>query len=378
MSRTALVWLSVPDTIGTRALNRATLARQLLLRRADLPAIDAIEHLVGMQAQAPLAPYVGLWSRLGSFRTAELAGLITGRQAVRIHLMRTTVHLVSARDAVTLAPLLRGVHERTFATGSPFGPRLAGLDLAELVAEGRRLLGERPRSRVELGQDLAARWPRYDPGDLAYAVSYLLPVVQVPPRGVWGQPQGTARWAPAEIWLGRPLDPRPRIEEMIRRYLGAFGPATVGDIQAWSGLTRLREITSVMAPRLRRDRDESGSELLDLPDAPRPDPDTPAPVRFLPEYDNLLLSHADRGRVIPGRRPVPLPPGNGGRTGTVLIDGRWNGIWTLSRTGGHAALRVQPHDPITGRDAEALEAEGARLLSFAAAGAATTRCEVSR
>jgi hypothetical protein len=378
MSRTALVWLSVPDTIGTRALNRATLARQLLLRRADLPAIDAIEHLVGMQAQAPLAPYVGLWSRLGSFRTAELAGLITVRQAVRIHLMRTTVHLVSARDAVTLAPLLRGVHERTFATGSPFGPRLAGLDLAELVAEGRRLLGERPRSRVELGQDLAARWPRYDPGDLAYAVSYLLPVVQVPPRGVWGQPQGTARWAPAEIWLGRPLDPRPRIEEMIRRYLGAFGPATVGDIQAWSGLTRLREITSVMAPRLRRDRDESGSELLDLPDAPRPDPDTPAPVRFLPEYDNLLLSHADRGRVIPGRRPVPLPPGNGGRTGTVLIDGRWNGIWTLSRTGGHAALRVQPHDPITGRDAEALEAEGARLLSFAAAGAATTRCEVSR
>src|SRR5437868_9378094 len=116
MSRTALVWLSVPDTISTRALNRATLARQLLLRRADLPAIDAIEHLVGMQAQAPLAPYVGLWSRLGSFRHTELAGLITGRQAVRIHLMRTTVHLVSARDAVELGPLLRRVHERAFAT----------------------------------------------------------------------------------------------------------------------------------------------------------------------------------------------------------------------------------------------------------------------
>jgi len=138
----------VPDTISSRALNRATLARQLLLRRADLPTIDAIEHLVGMQAQAPLALYVGLWSRLGSFRHTELAGLIAGRQDVRIRLMRTTVHLVSARDAVMLAPLLRGVHERAFATGSPFGPRLAGLDLAELVAEGLRLLGEQPRSRA--------------------------------------------------------------------------------------------------------------------------------------------------------------------------------------------------------------------------------------
>jgi len=368
----------VSDTISIRALNRATLARQLLLHRADLSAIDAIEHLVGMQAQAPLAPYVGLWSRLGSFRHQELAGLITGREVVRIHLMRTTVHLVSARDAVRLGPLLRPVHERAFATGSPFGPRLAGLDLAELVAEGQRQLAEQPRSRAELGRALAVRWPQHDPVDLAYAVSYLLPVVQVPPRGVWGQPQGSARWAPAETWLGRPFDPRPRIEEMIRRYLGAFGPATVNDIQAWSGLTRLREITSVMAPRLRLARDESGAELLDLPEAPRPDPDTPAPVRFLPEYDNLLLSYADRGRVIPGGRPVPLPPGNGGRTGTVLINGRWNGIWTISRSGDTAVLRIEPHDPITGQTADALEAEGARLLSFAAADATVATCELRR
>jgi hypothetical protein len=369
---------NVPDTISTRALNRATLARQLLLCRADLPAIDAIEHLVGMQAQAPLAPYVGLWSRLGSFRHTELADLITGRQAVRIHLMRTTVHLVSARDAVTLGPLLRPVHERAFATGSPFGPRLAGLDLTELVAEGQRLLGEQPRTRTELGRALAGRWPRHEPLDLAYAVSYLLAVVQIPPRGVWGQPQGNARWAPAEMWLGRPFDPRPRIEQMIRRYLGAFGPATVNDIQTWSGLTRLREITSVMEPRLRLARDESGAELLDLPDAPRPDPDTPAPVRFLPEYDNLLLSYAERGRVIPGGRPVPLPPGNGGRTGTVLVDGRWNGIWAISRSRDTAVLRVQPQDPITSRDADALEAEGARLLRFAVPEAGVTRCEVRR
>ena len=202
--------------------------------------------------------------------------------------------------------------------------------------------------------------------------------MQVPPRGVWGQPQGSARWAPAELWLGRPFDPRPRIEAMIRRYLAAFGPATVHDIQAWSGLTRLRQVTSVMGSRLRLARDESGAELLDLPGAPMPDPDTPAPVRFLPEYDNLLLSYADRGRVIPGRRPVPLPAGNGGRAGTVLIDGRWNGIWGISHSGEVAVLRIEPHEPVSGQDAEALEAEGTRLLGFAAPGATAARCEISR
>lgn len=355
------------ETITARSLSRATLARQLLLDRAGLPAIEAIEQLAGMQAQAPLAPYVGLWTRLRSFRHAELAGLICDRHAVRIHLMRTTVHLVSTADALALRLLFASVHQRAFAA-SPFGRKLTGMDLGELVSAGRQLLAGQPLTRAELGRELVKRWPGHDPVDLAYGVCYLLPVVQVPPRGVWGQPQGSARWAPADSWLGRALDPRPAVEQMIVRYLAAFGPATVNDAQAWSGLTRLREITDAMAGRLRRFRDEGGAELLDLPDAPRPPPDTPAPVRFLPEYDNLLLSHADRSRVIPGGRPVPLPAGNGGRTGTLLIDGRWNGEWAISRNGDQATLRLEPHIRITREDAGALEAEGARLLSFAAPG----------
>lgn len=362
-------------TLDARSLNRATLARQLLLERAALPALDAIEHLAGMQAQAPLSPYVGLWARLRSFQHGELAGLLLGRQAVRTHLMRTTVHLVSARDALWLWPLTHIVHERGFASGSPFGRRLAGVDLGDLVATGRQLLAGQPLTRVELGRELAKTWPAYDPADLAYGVSYLAAVLQVPPRGVWGQPQARVAMTPIQTWLGEPFDPEPSAAELIRRYLAAFGPATVNDIQAWSGLTRLREVVTGMTGELWTARDESGAELFDLPDAPRPGPDRPAPVRFLPEYDNLLLSHADRGRVNPAGRPVPLPAGNGARTGTLLIDGIWNGTWSLHRSAAGATLRIETHSRVPAQD---LEAEAAGLLRFLAADAGPQRVEIRR
>jgi hypothetical protein len=360
-------------TLDVRSLNRATLARQLLLDRASLPALDAIERLAGMQAQAPLSPYAGLWTRLHSFRPDELAGLLLGRQAVRTHLMRTTVHLVSARDVLWLWPLTHPVHERGFATGSPFGRRLAGVDLDDLVKAGRELLAGQPLTRTELGRALAASWPGYDPADLAYGVSYLAAVLQVPPRGVWGQPQGKVAVAPIETWLGRPFDPAPSAAELIRRYLAAFGPATVNDIQAWSGLTRLREVVAGMAGELWTARDENGAELFDLPDAPRPGPDRPAPVRFLPEYDNLLLSHADRSRVNPAGRPVPLPAGNGSRAGTILIDGVWDGTWSVHRSAGGATLRIETYSPAPAGE---LEAEGAELLRFLAADAGPQRVEI--
>jgi hypothetical protein len=365
-------------TLDPRSLNRATLARQLLLDRAGLQPIDAIERLAGMQAQAPLSPYVGLWTRLRSFQPAELAGLLQSRQVVRAHLMRATVHLVSARDALWLWPLTHVVHERGFTTGSPFGRRLAGVDLGDLVAAGQRLLTGQPLTRVELGRELAKSWPGYAPADLAYGVSYLLAVLQVPPRGVWGQPQAKAAFAPIQTWLGQPFDPEPSAAELIRRYLAAFGPATVNDIQAWSGLTRLREVIAGMTGELWTARDQSGAELFDLPEAPRPGPDRPAPVRFLPEYDNLLLSHADRVRVNPDRRPVPLPPGHGARAGTILIDGIWNGTWTVDRSAGGATLRIETYCPVLagGGAAGDLEAEGAALLRFVAADADPRRIEI--
>jgi hypothetical protein len=157
------------------------------------------------------------------------------------------------------------------------------------------------------------------------------------------------------------------VDDLVLRYLGAFGPASVQDVQVWSGLTRLGEVADRLGPRVRRFRSEDGRVLLDGPDAPRPSADTPAPIRFLPEYDNLLLSHADRSRVVPEQRIVPLWPGNGGNRGTVLVDGFWRANWGIVPDGGQAHLDIEAFRPLPRRQAAALAAEGRRLLAFAAA-----------
>ena len=345
-----------------RALNRATLARQLLLERVEMPAIEAIEHLAGMQSQAPHAPYVGLWTRLWKFRADELSDLIATRRAVRAPLMRATLHLVSAQDCLAFRPAVQPVIERSFA-GAPFD--VAGVDVPKLLEAGRELIEHRPRTRAELGALLAERWPGHDPVSLAQAITYLLATVQVPPRGIWGK-GGQARWTTVQSWLGRDLDVDPFAERLVIRYLAAFGPATVRDIQVWSGLTRVAAVVDGLRDRLVTFRDESGGELFDLPDAPRPDPATPAPPRFLPEYDNLLLSHADRTRFITGGERVPLQPGLGGRYGMLLIDGVFRGTWRITRQHHTAVLHVEPFE----RDAiaserEAIASEGEQLLRFA-------------
>jgi hypothetical protein len=356
----------VTDTLSRRDLNRATLARQYLLERASVPAIDAIEHLGGMQSQAPLAPYVGLWTRLTDFVPDELSQLTEQRRVVRLNLMRNTVHLVSARDALDWRGLFTRLHAADYAAhfGARFGPgRDTGNEAEDaLLHRARGLLAERPRTRAELGRllaedrQLAETWPGADPGTLAYAVTHHIPLCQVPPRGVWGK-NGPATWAPVEGWLGAPLRSVP-VDALVLRYLGAFGPATVADVQLWSGLTRLREVVERLP--LRRFHGDEGQVLYDLPDAPRPDQDTPAPPRLLPEYDNLLLSHKDRTRVNPDRRPVPLPPGNGATGGTFLVDGLWQGTWQLK----DQALLLKPATHLTSADRDALLAEAENLCAF--------------
>jgi hypothetical protein len=360
--------VQVIDRLTTRQLNRATLARQLLLEREDCSAEQVLQHLVGMQSQAPLAPYVGLWTRVVNFRADELSALMIDRRAVRASLMRATIHLVTAADFLKLWPVLEPVSERGLWTGSPFGRRVPREIVDDLLAFVRKLLDEAPRTRAELRPLLGQRWPKLDADAMAYAAQYLLPIVQVTPRGVWGQTKAPT-WADAESWIGTRMSTGAALDDLILRYLGAFGPASVQDVQVWSGLTRLSEVADRLGSQVRRFRDEDGRVLLDGPDAPRPPADTPAPIRFLPEYDNLLLSHANRARVVLEQRIVPLWPGNGGNRGSVLVDGFWRANWGIVPDGERAHLDIEAFQPLPRRQGAAVAAEGQRLLAFAAADA---------
>ena len=349
-------------TLTDRALNRALLARQgLLARSADKPW-DVIERLVGMQAQEPEDPYVGLWSRLEGFEPAHLSDLIASRAAVRGQFMRATIHLLTNCDCLAIHPLTLPVLARTFR--SPWTARLRGAPLDEVVAAGRALLAEAPRTRAELGALLAPRWPDAEPAALAQAVTFHLPLVQVPPRGLWGG-RGRATWALVEDWLG-PLDPEPSVEDLLERYLAAFGPATAADMRTWSGMSGLRAAVDRIRPGLRTFRDERGRELLDVEDGLFADPETPAPPRFLPQYDNVVLSHADRSRVLAGLGPrVPYP--RGAAVGSLLADGFFRAFWTMGEEEGAAVLTIDRFAPAPGDrpdTVDAIVAEGLRLLEL--------------
>jgi hypothetical protein len=366
---TTRVNVSAAPVLSRRALNRALLERQLLLRRADMPAEDAIEHLIALQAQEPFDPYTALWSRLEGFRAEELAQLLLDRRAVRANaMMRTTIHLLTARDWLALRPVLQIVQERGFTTGSPFGRQLKGLDIDEVVAAGRELLDEKPRTNSVIGKLLKERWPDRDATSLGYAVRYLLPLVQIPPRGIWGK-GGLPVLATAETWLGRSVGTDTSPDAMILRYLAAYGPASIMDIQAWCWLTRLGPVVERLRPQLRTFRDENGKELFDVPDGPLPDPDTPAPPRFLPTFDNIVLSHKDRSRIIGDPKEWAVEGGQFDAIflrGSILVDGFVHSGWRVEREGDRATLVVMPARPYEPGQREAVVDEAERLLEFLA------------
>jgi winged helix DNA-binding protein len=361
-----------PQVLGRRALNRATLARQLLLERVSMDVEDALEWLVGMQAQLPNAPFVALWSRLEGFRPEALSALVADRRAVRMTLLRGTIHLVTARDGLRLRPVLQPALERDVYRNTTFGGhRLAGLDMTAVLAAGRDLVADQPLTNAQLRDALALRWPDRDPAALAYAVRCLLPMVHVPPRGIW-QRSGPIALTTVETWLGRPVDASSSPDAVVLRYLAAYGPSTVADAQAWSRLTGLRDAFERLRPGLVTFADERGRELFDLPDAPRPDPDTPAPPRFLPEYDNVLLAHADRTRFVEDdlRRQIS---GQRFVVGSVLVDGRAGATWTSRIERNEATLSVRPIVPLSDADRVGISEEGERLLSFLAPDAGRRR-----
>lgn len=341
-----------PDTLSARALNRATLERQLLLERVGQAPEGVIDHLVGMQAQNPLDPYFGLWARLAEFDPDRLGSLVAGGEVVRAQFMRGTIHMLTATDAARVHPVTSSVLSRVFGS-TPFAKDLAGVDVSAVLDAARDLLRERPRSRAALGAELGKSWPAIPPGSLAQAATFLLPVVQTPPRGVWGK-KGQAVWALFDSFVPVRYGPPFEIEDLVIRYLRAFGPASVKDMRVWSGLTGLREVFEAMRTRLRVYHDENRVELFDLPEIELPDPDLPAPARLLPEYDNVLLGHDDRSRFFADETTPP------GWVGNVLVDGYYAGSWR--RNDGLLEISLTAHGH---SDREGVIAEAERLCTLA-------------
>jgi hypothetical protein len=361
--------------LSLRALNRATLERQWLLERRPVTALEAIHRLVGMQSQAPLAPYTGLWTRLVDFDPSELVDLMYARTAVRLSLMRGTIHLVTADDALGIYPLLREVRQRNLLSNQIIAPLRETVDLDALASAGRRLLTASPLGGSELGEALALDFPSHEPAALSRAVRDLLAGVQVPPRGIWGK-GGQPVTTTAEAWLGRPHKAH-SIESLVLRYLAAFGPASVMDMQQWSGLTRLGEVFERLRPKLRSYMFEpTGRELFDLESIELPDPETPAPVRFLAEYDNLLISHADRTRVMSEDHRRQVFTVNGIVKGTILYDGFVVATWKATATRKATRLTIQPLERLPKAAPPAIHAEADQLLNFLAPGAGSYEIEL--
>nr|WSZ13688.1 winged helix DNA-binding domain-containing protein [Streptomyces canus] len=353
--------------LSPRALNRATLDRQLLLRRSGLSAKAAVGHLLGLQAQNVKPPYYALAARLDGFAPERLSELMADREVVRIVTMRSTIHTHTAEDCLTLRPLVQPARDRELIN---FRKGLQGVDLDRLAVLARELVEAEPRTMKQLREALLAEWPDADPQALAIAARCKLPLVQVTPRGLWGR-SGQVALTTAEHWLGRPTEPTPTEplpteplptgptpDATVLRYLAAFGPASVKDMQTWAGLTRLRDAFERLRPQLRIFRDENGVELFDLPEASRPAEDTPAPPRFLPEFDNLLLSHADRTRVVPKEYWGRSWQGNQAYC-TLLVDGFLAGVWKLTGD----TLVVEPFERLTKAQQKDVTAEGQRMLA---------------
>lgn len=354
--------------LSQRELNRALLARQLLLERHAMPATTAIERVAGLQSQAAAPPFIGLWIRLEDFDEAELQGLIDSHKVVRATMMRHTIHFVTAADYVWLRPTIQPALDRSYAGVT--GKRLAGFDVQPFLEAAAKAFAEGPRTFAEIQALIEQLDPDCDVRAVSYAVRTFLRLNGVPNRSRW-RFGGRAPFALAEEWLGRPILEQADPREMVRRYLAAFGPATPADATVWAGVGAMRAVFEDLRPELRTFRNEAGQELFDVPGGPLPPADTPAPLRFLPEFDNTLLSHKDRTRVVADdhRKRVYLV---GARVmGTLLLDGFVAAGWRIERKGAAAALVVEEFRPLKQKERREIESHAESLVRFAEPDAAT-------
>lgn len=348
------------ESLTRRSLNRATLARQLLLARADVSTVEAIERLGGLQAQEAKPPFVGLWTRVSGFERQHLHDALEQRAVVRSTFLRATLHLTSTSDYAAFRLTIQPALTKAM---SVLGARADGLDVDALLPVARTLLAAEPRTFNELRPLLLAAFPTVDERALGYAVRTQLPLVMVPTDDPWAFPSA-ADFTLAETWLGEPLAGGSDLDALACRYLAAFGPATPADMQSWSGLQGLKSIFEGLRSRLRAFRDERGRELFDLPNAPRPGDDAPAPPRFLPEFDNLVLAYADRTRVLAEERRADVVTRNLRVRATFLRDGFVAGTWRTERKRSTAALLLAPFEPLPADALGELAGEGEALLRF--------------
>lgn len=347
----------MPDTLTRRQLNRALLARQMLLGREKTTVLKTVARLGGLQAQLARPPFVGLWTRIEGFSRADLLDAIRRKRLVRATWLRGTLHLVTAADYLAFRGSLQPALDRGL---SALGAKGKSLDRRQIEKAGRTFFG-RPATFDALRQSLATTLPADQVRAVAYATRLFVPLVQVPTDDAeWGYP-GAAEFVLADRWLGKkvPMAAEP-LAPLVTRYLAAFGPATVADAQAWSGLPGLAPVFDALRPSLVTFRDDRKRELFDLPDAPRPDADTPAPVRLLPEFDNAVLAHKDRARIIADAHRPLVTTKNLQVRATFLVDGFVAGTWSEAKGAGKGRGRIvlEPFGRLSKAIAQALEEEG--------------------
>lgn len=353
--------MAVPS-LTRKELNRATLARQMLLERETTGTVEAVERLAGLQAQLARPPFIGLWSRVAGFRREHLSEALTQRDVVRAPMMRCTLHLVSARDYLRHRPNVAPVLER--AMKAILRDRAKDLDVEKLSAATAAYLEGGPRTFEDIRAHLDTLGLPGDQRAKGYAVRTHLPLVQVPEETEWAFP-GTAAFTTAASWLGQPIPTtEPDLPALVRWYLAAFGPATPTDAQTWSGFTALRDTFEAMRPELATFRDDRGRELFDLPGAPRPEATTRAPARFLPDFDNVILAHDDRSRLIAHEHRPRVSLKNLQVLPTFMVDGMVSGTWKVEKGRGTAILALEPFDALSKKGRDELSEEGQGLLRF--------------